>query len=585
MKPQRSDTETRKIVKIPYDSLTLRAVVAELRAHLLGGQVQDIRQPEPLELQLGIRSQNRNFLLLLSADAQFARAHLTRARRPNAPTPPTFCMTLRKHIENAVITDIRQRGFDRILEIVLGRHEDEEPRFILIAELMGKHSNVILVNAEGTILDSMKRVSHRINRVRETLPGLPYQSPPEQSDRVSPFEPDALAFLEKELGGQTAPEVLSETLLNLFAGISPFLARDLALRAQGDDLRAVWKQVIHAAQEDRYAPVLARDADNGHALGAYPFAVAQEVGTQRPTDDLNAALDLVFTGQIERARFAALSGELRGKLDAESKRLQKQQASLARTLAESGRAEEYKQTGELILANIWKIEEGAAAVTVQDYYQPDFSERTLELDPTLTPQENAEAHFRRYRKAKDSEAMARQQQEELDSRLYRVLEAQDELAAASNEAELTALREKVTQSRLLRNFGEEKPDDKRRATPDFEGHKIRRFTTPDGYEILVGESATANDFLTTRVASPNDWWLHVRAAVSSHVVIRTHGQPAQVPRSVLLQAAKLCAQHSQQKHSSLVSVDYTLKKFVRKPRGAAPGAADYTQEQTIDVSA
>ena len=150
---------------------------------------------------------------------------------------------------------------------------------------------------------------------------------------------------------------------------------------------------------------------------------------------------------------------------------------------------------------------------------------------------------------------------------------------------MTALREKVTGSRLLRSFGEEKPDDKRKATPDFEGHKIRRFTTPDGYEILVGESATANDFLTTRVASPNDWWLHVRAAVSSHVVIRTHGQPLQVPRAVLLQAAKFCAQHSQQKHSSLVSVDYTLKKFVRKPRGAAPGAADYTQEQTIDVSA
>ena len=221
--PERSDAQPRKTVKIPFDSLTLRAVVGELRDRLLGGQIQDVRQPEPLELQLGIRSQNRNFLLLLSADAQFARAHLTRARKPNAPSPPTFCMMLRKHIENAVITDIRQRGFDRILEITIGRHDEELPRFTLIAELMGKHSNVILVNAEGTILDSMKRVSHRINRVRETLPGLPYQSPPEQSDRVSPFEPDSLAFLEKELGSEAAPEVLSETLLISLPESRPFL--------------------------------------------------------------------------------------------------------------------------------------------------------------------------------------------------------------------------------------------------------------------------------------------------------------------------------------------------------------------------
>ncbi len=257
---------TQKPAKIPYDSLTLRAVVLELRPHLPGGQIQDVRQPTPTEVRLGIRSQGRNYLLALSDDVQFARVHLTATRLPNTPTPPTFCMLLRKYLEGGIIRDVRQRGFDRIFEMEVETYSDEEKTTVtLIAELMGKHSNLILVNASGTILDAAKRITRRVNRLREILPGQSYLSPPEQTGKIDPFAPDAVAAVLKDSfvenapprppnaegsqdqreadspqswGGRGGEDIgreartsLANRLMDLYAGMSPFLAQELAARA------------------------------------------------------------------------------------------------------------------------------------------------------------------------------------------------------------------------------------------------------------------------------------------------------------------------------------------------------------------
>ncbi|HZO89501.1 MAG TPA: NFACT RNA binding domain-containing protein [Chthonomonadaceae bacterium] len=608
--------------KIPFDSLTLRVVVAELRRQLIGGQIQDMRQPTPTELLLGVRSQGRSFLLLLSADARLARAHLTATRRPNPPTPPNFCMLLRKWIVGYTIRDIRQRDFDRVLEIEVASRQEGEPTTVtLIAELMGKHSNLILVNAHGTVLDAAKRITHRINRQRETLPGLPYQPPPEPAGKADPFAPDAL---ERALEAVRAlPEVSEKTLarrlLETFMGMSPFLAGELAARAaeyliprppslQGkgvaegfpqsngmtesssaagvaERLRAAWEAVFGAAAREAYAPVLVWD-ENGQPVGAYPFPLLQwPAEAQQPVPDLNLALDTAFTAAQERAELEAVAGELRGKIAREIKRLEHQRQSVERTGQEAARAEEYKQNGELILANLWRIHPGETAVTVQDYFDPALPDRTIPLDPQLSPQENAEACFRRYRKARDGQEAAREYGARIEAALSRLQEAQARLEALETAEAARDLRAELVESGLLRESAEEAgAREAQLAGPDLQGHKIRRLVTPEGYEIFIGETATANDFLITRLAAPNDIWLHVRAAASAHVLIRTHGRPDAVPRSVLEQAARLCARHSSQKHSSLVAVDYTLKKYVRKPRGAAPGSADYHHETTLEVT-
>lgn len=605
--------------KISFDSLTVCAVVRELQAHLTGGQIQDIRQPSAMELHLGIRSAGKNYLLLLSADARFARLHLTANRKPNPPTPPAFCALLRKRLENGFIREIKQIGFDRIVAFTIETREEREDReegrgkreqdesltpntqyptpvfFTLLGEFMGKHSNLILLHEDGQIVDAIKRVSHRINRLRETLPGLPYQSPPDQSDKMNPFAPDAVEAIAADLE-ESDEDAIATQLLADYAGISPFLAREIAVRAlQNEDnpvdgLRRAWREIFGAAEAGTFEPVSIAPR-KGIVPAAYPFPTSQLASAaQEPAPSLSFALDDAFKIQIETTQFTAQLNDLRGRIDREIKRLTKQRLSVERTLAESERAEEHKQNGELILANLWKIQAGNKEVTVQDYFDPELRDKNLPLDPKLSPQENADASFKRYRKAKESANVALTQKADTEKSLVKLADAKRKADYWQDDPTLTVapiqrLRNELTESGLLRADEADTTDKTGKSAPkalDFQGHKIRRYYT-EGYEILVGESATANDFLTTRLAAPNDLWLHVRAAASSHVVIRTRGQGEAIPRSVLQFAALQCALHSSQKHAALIAVDYTLKKYVRKPRGAAPGGADYQREITLHI--
>ncbi|HLV80926.1 MAG TPA: NFACT family protein, partial [Chthonomonadaceae bacterium] len=456
--------------------------------------------------------------------------------------------------------------FDRILEIhIESRSDNAIVTACLIAELMGKHSNLILLAPDGVIVDAAKRIPRRINRVREVLPGLPYLPPP-----------------------APAP---AERIPAPHAGISPFLARELEARAEmaateGEleaGLQRAWEEVFGAAAQERYAPVLVRDMD-GRLLGAYPFPLVQfPAEAQERVPEINGALDAAFTEIVARAEVEADRGQLRGRIQREQARRERQRQSAERTLEESERAEAHKQAGDLLLANLWRVQPGDSRVTVQDYYDPALPERALALDPKLTAQENAEAYFRRYRKARDGTARAAERREEALAALEALQQAQALLEAADTQKALQALQAELLESGTLR-APEEAEEAASSAGPDFQGHKIRRYQTPEGYDIYVGETATANDYLTTRVAAPNDLWLHVRAAASAHVVIRTQGRPEAVPQAVVERAALLCARHSSQKHSSLVPVDVTLRKYVRKPRGAAPGSVLVQREKTLHVT-
>lgn len=582
-------------LRIPFDSLTLAAVVAELRPLLVGGQIQDIRQPEPNELLMAIRSQGRGLTLLLSCDARFARVHLTTIRKPNSPTPSAFCTALRRHLENGRILEVRQRDFDRIFEIdVQSTAEDGIPTTsTLIAELMGKHSNLILVSERGIVLEAAKRISHRINRFRETLPGKPYLPPPAPAGRHDPVgsREKTIAFLRALRLHDLTLETLARTLQDGIAGMSPFLAQEIAFRTFGpaaprsEDLIAAWSDTVDAVLNGSSRPcLLSQDSRQG----AYPIEtqhlpVEQNMGQE----SLNTALDTAFRSQIERTDLEAALLELCSRLAREGTRAEKQLEAIERTLQEGRRADEYQQQGELLLAHLWKIEAGAAETTVQDFYSPDQTERTIRLNPKLNPQENAQAYFRRAHKVRDAQARAETDLEALQIRMDRLNLAADQANALQDApgfavADVLNLQRRLIAEGLLRE--EQSAPSVQPSGPDFQGHKIRRYTTPEGYEIYCGETATANDFLTTRVASPNDLWLHVRASPGSHVVIRTKGEPDKIPPGVLHRAALIAALHSNQKHSGLVPVDYTLKKYVRKPRGAAPGSVEVQREKTLHVT-
>lgn len=253
--------------------------------------------------------------------------------------------------------------------------------------------------------------------------------------------------------------------------------------------------------------------------------------------------------------------------------------SIERTVAESKRAEDYRRIGDLLLANLNNIEKGAKSVRLIDYFNPDMPEIEVELDEKLAPQQNAERYFKRYRKARDAAATAEARRSTIMQEIALLKSAESEAEEAKSVDSLKALREMLTAQALLRReIAQEKQEE------EFAGHRIRRVITSEGWEILYGENAAANDYLTQRIARPNDVWLHARAITGAHVIVRTAGHSSNVPKSVLLEAATIAARNSEAKHSFLVPVDHTLRKYVRKPRGSAPGFVTYRNEKTIDVS-
>ncbi len=585
-------------LRVPYDSLTLCAVVSELRACLVGGQIQEVRQPDPTEIQMSVRNQGQTYWLLASVDARYARLHLVSARSPNPPTPPNFCMVLRRYLENGFVQSIRQRDFDRIVEIVvLSRDAEGEPTTVtLVGEFMGKHSNLILVRENGKIIDAIKRIPERLNRFREILPGAVYLSPPKQSN---PYDPRNAthweAFLQElETDPTDSIEGLAERLLKRFMGLSPFLTKEIATRTmcEGQDsvssLRQNALEIFDATAREEFQPVLILPPSASPATYPFPSVLFPDE-IQQVARSLNLALDFAYRDIVKESHFREEASTLRGQIQRAIQRLERQWETFQHLQENSKHAEKYQQIGELIISHLWNIQPGDSEVVVQDYFDPTYPERKISLDTTLSAQENAALWFEKSRTAREGADVVEEQKGRVLQPLGQLQEALLQLEGweaseeEHNTAKLKALHKRLREQRLLPEETEQETHG-RKAVNEFQGHKIRRIQTPQGYEMLMGETATANDFLLTRLASPNDLWFHVRASSSAHVVLRTGNRPDAVPRTAIEAAALLCARHSSDKHASIVPVDYTLRKYVRKPRGSAPGFAHYERETTLHVT-
>jgi len=563
-------------MRIPFDSLCLRAAAQEIERTLAGAQVQHVAQPAPTDVVLTLRARGATHRLLLSCDARHARVHLTVIRHPNPPAPPAFCMACRRHLEGSRLAAAAQRGFDRVLDLHFRSAAGLE--HTLVAELMGRHSNLILLAETGAVIDACKRISHRLSRHREVLPGRPYAPPPGQEDRLRPFDPGAVEAAQSAVAAGD-PEAAAARLMVAFEGMSPFLAQEIVLRALHAPLREVWEEVFGAAARGEWSPVLVRGCDV-QPIGAYPLPTVQyPADVQHARSTLSLALDHLHSALAAREEREALARGLEAGIRRALEGRRRRMEALRQAIAESKRAEEHRRLGELLLANLHRVEPKAGLVEVEDAFG-DGSRIVIPLDPRLSGTENAEQLFRRYRKARGSAEVSAALLDRVEREARALERALDDIPTRDASG-LKALQADLAREQLLRPQDAPASAEKERR-PDFEGRRIRTVTTPDGWEILVGENAEANDYLTTRVAAPNDYWLHVRAGASAHVVIRT-GRRGQVPPSVLRIAAGLAARHSPSRHSSLVPVDYTLRKHVRRPRGAAPGTVLYRNEKTLYV--
>ncbi len=564
-----------------YDSIVMAAVADELNRRLANGRVDEVHQPAELDCVITIRAGGANHMLLISADADSPRVYLTSAKRPNPQIPPSFTMLMRKHLKGARFVNALQIDFDRILHLNFSAHNDEPLK--LIVEIMGKHSGAMLVNSDNKIICTIKSVGKSKSRYREVLPGKEYVAPPTQGKRnpANINRDKANALLAESPADENE---MSKWLTKTFTGISPFFGCELAVRCGGDPARLpdVFHDAFDAVKQGAFKPVFITD-DHGQTLGFYAFpTVQQPSANQHERPSISAVADMFYTSALPKAAFAEAKEDLIRRLRKELESRTEMMAQIEKKIAECAKAERFKQIGELILSQTAAIPPKAESVELTDYYDPEGGSVTIALDYTLSAAENAKAYFRKYQKALTGAVAMRERLVEIEAEKQKLSDALAAAESVTSREQVDELTQSLGKSGLKMRKQEESSAEKKKG-PEWEGFRIQRVDA-NGWEILIGLNSTSNDYLLTRVAKPSDLWFHVKAASSSHVLIRTNAKPDAVPRQVLERAAELAAKHSDQKHSSLVPVDYTQRRYVRKPRGAAPGKALYQNEKTIYIT-
>ena len=564
------------------DGITLRAVASDLEARILDARIEKIYQPEKDELIFSLRSGEK---LLLSASASHARVHITEYPRTNPPQPPMFCMLLRKHLTGAKIVAIRQPGFERVLHIDFQAQDEMgfATVFTLICETMGKHSNLILVRENGLIVDAIKHVPPSVSSVRYVMPGLKYEMPPAQNKRnpLNDGKKEILSTLHDQVGR------LETLILNHWAGFAPAFAREAALRC---DAPTDWETLSNDKKETcaerlsvffdmlreaRFAPTIVVNMYQ-EAIACFPFVSVQyDPAFQKAYPDIHRALDAFYALRDNASRIKQKSAALHKLLTQHIERARKKLAIQHDILERSDKMERDRIYGELLTTYAHSIPKSATSAEVQNYYEEDAPTIAIPLDPSLSVIDNAQRYYKRYRKAKAAFDMAAGQIENIKKELSYLEGQLDDLQKCTQEPEIMQIREELIEQKYIRN----RPSKQRKSTK-IAPTKPLRYRSSTGLDIYVGKNNAQNDQLTMRFADPDDIWLHVKDIPGSHVLIK-HGSPDD---ATLNEAAQLAVYYSKARQGSHVPVDYTPRKYIKKPNGSPPGYVIYSTNQTAYIT-
>lgn len=567
---------------MPMDGLTLQFVARELNAKLAQGRVDKVAQPEKDELVLTIRSQGENHRLLLCASPNNARAHLTALNLSNPMEPPMFCMLMRKHLLGGHVLSVRQLGGDRVLHVEIENTDELGilTKRTLILEIMGRHSNLIAMDAQGKIIDSIRHVGHDMSRVREVLPGLAYETPPAQ-DKLDPTAFSKEEALER-LGTQNGR--LDKALASVFRGLSNVAAQEIAYRLTGSDKALVEECDLDTLSRKLFdfmnlipgltPPVLQKDQD-GTVVDIFPFPyLSRDTSAQSSCGTISQALDAFFSTRDQADRITQKSATLNRLLKTHIERCEKKLALQLQELTNSARMEEYRMLGDLINANLYQLHKGQETAKLQNFYDPEGGYVDIELDKQLSPVQNAQRYFKRYQKARAAKETAAAQKEKTLLELTFLEGALDDLNKCVEESELSEIRLEMQKAGYIKADSSRKPQRKLPESRPF------RYESRDGIEILVGKNSLQNDRITTE-ARGDETWLHAKDMPGSHVIIRKEGE---IPDTTLLEAAQLAAYYSRGRQSAGVPIDYTLRKFVKKPGGSPAGFVIYVNQRTLYIT-
>ena len=568
------------------DAVCLRAILEELRPQLLGLRIDKVQQPARDQVILLLRGNRR---LLLNAGASAPRLHLTELIRDNPSEPPMFCMLLRKHLVGARIAELSQPGLERLARLELDITDDfgRPGRRTLVLEAMGRRSNLILLDGDGRIIDCLRRVDADMSAQRQVLPGLFYE-PPAAAGRLPFLEETEAGFAEK-LSRANPESPLDRFLLDSYFGFSPLMARELAFRACGatdgrlctlDEegtarFRETFLRFQEAVKENRFTPILLRRDGSPFEFSALPIAQYGPAAETQRYESFSALLDAFYEAREREERGRQRGQELLRTVTSARDRCRRKLAQQRQEYAKCQDRDTLRVSGELITANLYRMERGQNKLVAENYYDPDCRELTIPLDPLLTPQQNAAKYFKRYTKARTAERYLTEQMalaERDEAYLESVLE---ELRQAETEQDFLDIRAELRENGFLKKSSREKRERPRATRP-------REFRTSGGWRVLVGRNNRQNDQLTTKTADYRDLWLHTQKIHGSHVILCTGGQ--EVPEEDILQAARLAAYFSQARDSANVPVDCAAVRSVKKPAGARPGMVTYTNARTLYVT-
>lgn len=556
-----------------FDGIVLKSVTEELQASQ-NARVAKIYQPQATDIIMNLRKKGQQQQLLLSAHPSFARIQYTQHKYENPQTPPMFCMILRKYLEGSLIEDIQQHELERLLTITF-RTTDEVGDLSykqLIIEIMGRHSNIILLDYEKhVILDSIKHISPAYNRYRSILPGRDYIMPPAQDKQQTlDMTPEALLRKIDFNAGK-----LDRQIVQICQGVSPLIAKEIVHKAGLANIKTL-RDAFHAFQQQIIQQAYEPQIVNDHEQKAY-FSIMSLThidGRRLSFSSISELLDHFYYGKAERDRIRGLAHDMDKRLRNERDKNKRKISKLEKSLIKAEQAQKNQLYGELLTAHMHDVQRGDEAVTVTNYYDENGGTITIPLDSTQTPSENAQRYFRTYNKAKNSVAVTKKQIKQAKqeiSYLDRLLQQLDSAAAK----DIAEMREELIEEGYLKRKTSKKKKKKANKRPVLDKYKSK-----DGTDILVGKNNKQNEYLTNRLARPDHLWLHTKDIPGSHVVIRSNDYTEET----LKEAAILAAYHSKSKYSSSVPVDYTTIKHVHKPSGAKPGFVTYDHQQTVFVT-
>jgi Predicted RNA-binding protein homologous to eukaryotic snRNP len=568
------------------DGAMLHLIKRELEEGILGAKVDKVFQPSREMLILAMRGKNMNRKLLVSASANSARIHFTEYPVENPAQPPMLCMLLRKRLCGARLSAIVQPGLERVLLLKFDAHNElgDEITLTLAVEIMGRHSNIILIDERGLVIDSVKRIDSELSSMRLILPGIQYELPPAQDKyNIAEGLPDEAANKVLACQGQR----LDKALMGVIQGISPVVAREIAYRSTGftdfvlDDISDSQKDKLRYNLSSLKDILGGKGEPNLITIGGKPtdftFFYPRQYGASAVSStygDYSSMLDDYYYRRDLGDRMKSKSQDILKLLANSSARISKKLDIQSAELKKCADREQLRRNGDLINANLHLLQKGDILAEVVDYYSEDCGTVKIKLDPLLTPAQNAQKYYKEYRKLQAAEQHLTGLIEQGKAELAYIDSVLDLLSRAESERELAEIRQELTDEGIIK---------RRKTAPGKQPPKLPplRFRSDDGFLILVGRNNRQNDSLTLKESRNYDVWLHTLHVPGSHIVIVCDGK--QPPNRTIEQAAQLAAYHSGARASGLVAVDYTNIKYVSKPRGAKPGMVIYTHQSTLYV--